>query len=185
MEPIKTLGQILQTEAERDAIHIAIAPVIAAHSLRPGDHVGLNESGEADNLTENDIGVVDPFLKAPVRRGQRFWLFLYPNTITSLRHEWMHPTFGGPQQPTTISREDHIEKSRTWITEHAFTLGLTDDVLIQNAERWLEDQDYTVQRDSQRWRDNFNATEFWHHYEVVTGKIVPEDKKQSFYCCSC
>lgn len=34
------------------------------------------------------VGIVDPFLRESVQPSQRFWLFLYPNTVTSLRHEW-------------------------------------------------------------------------------------------------
>jgi hypothetical protein len=86
------VGQLIAGEARRDAIHVAVAPVVAAHTLRPGDHVGLRPDGRAAEAS-NPIGIVDPFLRAPVAEGQRFWLFLYPNTITSLRHVWTHPAF--------------------------------------------------------------------------------------------
>jgi hypothetical protein len=36
---------------------------------------------------------VDPFLADPVQPGQMFWLFLYPQTITGLRHVWEHLAF--------------------------------------------------------------------------------------------
>lgn len=90
------LGQLLPThEKQRDAVHVAIAPVTAAQPLSPGQHVGF----VAENGTEfvghspDLIGIVDPFLKQEVQTGERFWLFLYPGTVTSLRHVWTHPTF--------------------------------------------------------------------------------------------
>lgn len=79
-------------DARRDAVHIAVAPVVAAEELAPGRRVGLREDGLASG-GEEPIGVVDPFREAPVLPGQLFWLFLFPGTITSLRHVWTHPAF--------------------------------------------------------------------------------------------
>ena len=181
-EPITTIGKLLTGDEQRDAVHVAIAPVVAAAKLRPGEHVGLNDSGEADWRAEQ-IGIVDPFLTADVQRGERCWLFLYPNTIKSLRHEWFHPAF--VPAATTISDADHAAKSREWIKQHAAVLGLTDDVLMADAEHWLAYEEHQVQHNSERWRDYFQPEEFWHHYEIVTGKPVPSEKKRSFYCCTC
>jgi len=101
MTPVKitdaqtTMGQLIDEHARRDAIHFAVAPVIAAHMLAPGVHVGLNPDGTASQTAEYCIGIVDPFLRAIVPKGGRFWLILYPNTITGLRHVWEHEAFKG------------------------------------------------------------------------------------------
>jgi hypothetical protein len=90
------LGQLIENgERRRDAIHVPIASVTAAVRLVPGQHIGLVEDGNLELVGPCDepMGVVDPFLKADVEPGQRFWLFLYPGSIQGLRHVWSHPAF--------------------------------------------------------------------------------------------
>lgn len=90
------LGQFIDDgERRRDAIHVAVAPVTAAVRLAPGQHVGLIEAGNTELVGPCDanIGVVDPFLMGDVEPGRRFWMLLYPGTVTGLRHVWTHPTF--------------------------------------------------------------------------------------------
>jgi hypothetical protein len=102
-----SLGNLIADgDRRRDAVHIAIAPVTAAETLAPGQHVGFVAEGDLETVgvAENPIGVVDPFLREPVRKGQRFWLFLYPNTITGLRHVWTHPAFQA-QYRSALQRE--------------------------------------------------------------------------------
>jgi hypothetical protein len=102
-----SLGKlIVDGDRRRDAVHIAVAPVTAAGALAPGQHVGFVADGDIETVgvAEKPVGVVDPFLREPVQKGERFWLFLYPNTITGLRHVWTHPAFQAQYQ-SALKRE--------------------------------------------------------------------------------
>lgn len=91
MEQVK-LGKLLDGTEQRDAIHVAIAPVVADTDLLPGQHVALIGQGRI-GPDGPLVGIVDPFLRKKVKAGERCWLCLYPQTVTSLRHEWTHPAF--------------------------------------------------------------------------------------------
>ena len=100
-----TLGQLCTSDARRDAIHVAIAPVQAAEELYPGEDVGFTVDrrvGRCNHVHTDEeftlIGIVDPFLMENVHENEWFYLWLYPNTVTSLRHAWTHPAFK-PQLP--------------------------------------------------------------------------------------
>ena len=102
---------IADGDRRRDAVHVAVAPVTAAVRLAPGEHVAFDPPGQTETVGPVEpgrgAGVVDPFLAIEVRPGQRFWLFVYPNTVTSLRHVWTHPAFA-PRVPAPVvgSKED-------------------------------------------------------------------------------
>lgn len=89
---VPNLGGIPDEAAYRDAVHVAVAPVVAGQSLWPGQHVGIAE-GKAWTECVNLIGIVDPFRCGRVFLGERFWLLLYPGTVTNLRHTWQHSAF--------------------------------------------------------------------------------------------
>ncbi len=93
MDDLPKIGKLIEGHAYRDAIHVAIAPVEAAERLSPGDHVALDDSGRALWTVERGVGIVDPFLLGDVREGERFYVFLYPGSVTGIRHAWTHPAF--------------------------------------------------------------------------------------------
>jgi hypothetical protein len=96
-DPVK-VGQLIadKDRARRDAIHVAVAPARAAHELNPGERVGFVTKGDTEMVGHGILGthgIVDPFLTKPVKAGEWFWLFLYPDTTTSLKHFWSHPLY--------------------------------------------------------------------------------------------
>lgn len=114
------LGQLIQFDAARDAVHIAIAPVVAAEKLAPGQHVGFVEDStelveSVRGAAEKDrrIGIVDPFLPSIVLPTERFYMFLYPRSITSLRHDWTHPAFAKENPPPAMG------VSEIWLRAYA------------------------------------------------------------------
>ena len=174
------IGRIITSDQKRDAIHIAVAPMQAAEKLFPGKDVGLTAEGKA-SATEKLVGIVDPFLRGPVFAEQWFWVFLYPNTVTSLRHEWTHPAFD--TKPESLGTAD---EAREWLGVFAVHLGLSYDALMEAAEHYLSTGNVTVQQNSERWRDNFygNEKDFWKRYETMTGTKV-EDHDAVPFCCTC
>ena len=168
-----SIGKIITSPQERDAIHIAVAPMTAAELLQPGQHVGLTHNGAA-GFSDDPIGVVDPFLRTVVRKGAKFWLFLYPNTITSLRHEWIHPAFVASAK----------QESERWLLDFADTWEMNYNLMFDGAVRG----DYVTAGVDLHGRDELGADHdlFWHHLEVVTGRsFTDEHVAKTSWGCSC
>jgi len=103
------VGRILTDEkVGRDAIHIPVIPMLVGHTVKPGDHVGILDS-EASALAEEKVGIIDPFITAPhIFKGQKVLVFLYPGSVTSLRHIWTHPAFAVkvPPKPNSEKQDE-------------------------------------------------------------------------------
>jgi hypothetical protein len=167
------LGQLAPEDQKRDAVHIAVCPVVAGERLAPGEHIGfidqaLNTVGDCDK----PLGIVDPFLKQMLNPGDRFFMFLYPGTITSLRHDWEHPAWEGD-----------VPQSMRWIQDFAKSIDQNYDSLMQAAANFQITGDYTYDN-SEKYKDRWSAfPEFWKHYEVVTGNKVNDNSVP--FTCSC
>ncbi|MDR3582627.1 MAG: hypothetical protein P4L67_05115 [Candidatus Pacebacteria bacterium] len=188
-DALDTLGSIITENEKRDAIHLAVENVVAAHVLRPGEHVGFWAVGIVGSSSK-PVGIVDPFLKTAVNEGEHFWLIVYPRQITSLRHVWTHPAFPDASelktQEVAIQREvDPVAESRRWIDNFAASIDQTTNRLMEAAATWINDREFTY--DNSRAYSDFQHKfpEFWGHYEVVTGAKVEEDDRERFFTCGC
>ena len=176
MDNLKTLGKLIigKSEQERDAVHVAIASVTAAETLSPGQHIGfIGTNTETVGPTLHNIGIVDPYLKVKVPRGGRFWMWLYPGTITSLQHIWDHPSFVNPVTGA----------SEVWLREFADSADMSYESLLDAAEAYIKYDDYVCE--GGRYEGFYTPEVFWDHYEVVTSKKVEPRKRGNFFSCSC
>lgn len=182
------LGQLITTAQNRDAIHIAIVPALAGMYLAPGDRIALNLKGEAIR-SSSSIGIVDPFLQVnAISPGEKFWLYLNPGSITSLRHEWTHPAFANEAAPTNNQAAETIADSKAaserWLREYIARQDLPsyERVMAKVLEQdvgW--DEDYITFEGVDAHADI--PPEFWDHVRVVTG--VDVRVKATLFSCSC
>lgn len=188
-DALETLGTIIGNSEKRDAIHLAVEPVIAGeYSLLPGEHVGVwkNADGVLVAGYGDSLGIVDPFLREPVKPHERFWLIVYPRKITSLRHVWTHPDFDDVEDLVTIDYANY-RASEKWIRDYAISINVGYDEIMDFTRVYVADEskypDYWSQGD--RFEGTSLPYEFWIHYENVTQTKVPENRKESFFSCAC
>lgn len=187
------LGEVITTDQKRDAIHVAVVPAVSGERvLRGGDHVGIADGRLMKQ--EPYLGVVDPFLRTVVLENQKCWLFLYPNTITSLRHEWVHPAFPLPEKEPAQSAEKDLSThvrvqegnefeagSVEWLTDFALDHGISFDELVEGAVSG-EGACFGVDRDT----GTIENPVFWQHIAAVTGKIFDGGHIYgTHFVCSC
>lgn len=197
-----TLGKIIVRVQQRDAIHIAVAPVVAPVRLKPGQHV--DQIGDPEG---NWVGIVDPFLREDVYPGEWFWLLLYPNTVTTLRHEWTHPAFDAvteanrseseqwlrafvarwnPQEYIDNIRDYYASKGENdaypdWSHDQFYNLLLSE---VQSPEGYFTAHGIGLHGRGDLGRDEERL--FWHHVEIVTGKKFSASHRENFgWSCTC
>lgn len=178
------VGNIIEGNAHRDAIHVAIAPVIAGQVIQPGEHIGFNRSHTKVFPGANKlIGIADPFLKERIEIGDTFWIFLYPQTITGMRHHWQHPEFqeeGSMDFPHPDDIPDYLKNEHAaWIRGWASTIPLAYDVVMDGAKDYLETGEYLCFGGLLEGIDI--PDEFWEHYNALTGA----NGSGHFFICSC
>jgi hypothetical protein len=191
-----TLGKLIDDTEQRDAVHFALAPVYATVKLAPGQAVGFINGTQNAGPCSDPVGIVDPFLKHWVRPGERFWMFLNPNSITGLRHEWTHPAYTAAEKLGRVEAVTNAltgrEDARKWLMKFAAEWGMDYELMIQTAAKpnFKDDwNNYITAHGS----DLHNATElgddhpkFWENLERLTGQKFDEEHRGKIgWSCSC
>lgn len=171
------LGKIIKGEAFKDAIHVAVYPVIAGERLSPGERIGLTSDKKAVKSGKK-LGIVDPYLQTDVLPGQKFYMCLLPNTVKGMRHEWSHPSF--IDENTDLKQESVI-----WIQNFAKECGISYSDIMDSARELLERGSTSFYGDDTPEIFRYRQREFWYHHQVVTGIPIPDNMDDFYFSCSC
>lgn len=181
-DALATLGTKIDENQGRDAIHLAVENVVAGQMLGPGDDIGFLDDGRV-GYVNNPVGIVDPFLKDMIQENERFWLIVYPRTITSLRHVWSHPSI-----PDKIQSKAESEQ---WIKDFLDNGIKTDYDVVMSAIKahfgpWGDISSDSICLSEDIDGDREIPPEFWVHFQIVTGidtSKVPT--KPTYFRCAC
>ncbi|MCW5720736.1 MAG: hypothetical protein KIS86_06300 [Devosia sp.] len=205
-DAVATIGMLIPEDAGRDAIHLATEPVVAGERLHAGQHIGFLKDGTVGTAAKELLGIVDPFLASTLFPGDRFWLVVYPRTITSLRHVWTHPSFAPAEivaadkaeaDPSPYRVPNDIDASRAWVNNWLSgadqPLETVDELIVVIEGGSVGDGDYYTVKLSD-WDSNaIHSTgsdahahipqELWDHMEVVMQKRI--QKRPEYFSCGC
>jgi hypothetical protein len=189
-DALDTLGTFIDENQKRDAIHLAVEPVIAGEELFPGCHIDVKHGIATRVKAGTGLGIVDPFLIKEIEKGARFWFVMYPRQVRSLRHVWTHPAF--PDEPVAAGPADKAA-SEAWLRafcDSADCPRYDEMIALLSGKRTDDDDDYTSCHIDDEYL-HFSGTdahgeippEFWRHVETVLGcKFV---NHPTSFSCSC
>lgn len=187
MDADVNLGFKPSDNASRDAIHIAVIPMIAGERLLVASRVSVFD-GECF-IYRGDreaVGIVDPYRRTAVNKGDRFWLCLFPKTVTSLRHHWEHPEFPADEPEPQKPQVSELEESERWLREYAKAMNPEDSPnnaytrLIYGLE---SGELFAHGSDLHGLADVTDAEELKYHAEKVLG--IKIDFGNFTFRCSC
>jgi hypothetical protein len=189
-DAVATMGAILPNDAGgRDAVHVAVFSAVSTERLYPGQDITIISHEERDARVApgpNAVAIVDPFLRAAVPAGERFWAYLYPRTITALSHRWSHPAFESEAATAYVPPAGKL-RSEEWLRAFCDTADCPGYLaVIAKAEEFL---DGALDSDESLFFVGRNAQgdippEFWTHVGVVLGRVIPP-KVPAYFLCSC
>jgi hypothetical protein len=194
-DALETLGKLIDENQKRDAIHLAVEPVIAGERLQPGEHITVANGIAMSTEVGKGLGIVDPFLSNAIQKGQRFWFVMYPRMVHSLRHVWTHPAFADDRGAETVAPPSEAE-SEKWLRNFIATADCPDfeTVIAAATGQPLDDVDgygSAYNNDGEylffSGRDAHSDIPpvFWDHIENYTGIKIPNNLRAKSFSCSC
>lgn len=182
---LRSIGKLVEGSPPRDAVHIAVIAVEAGETLKPGERVAMSDglAVSSENRAGDWHGVVDPYLYNNVAKGERFWLFLQPGSITALTHLWSHYAF--PSSNSTPPDADYVA-SDAWLRKFADDHAIPLKDLVEHAVKGDIDDGHRDWFGTDDDAHNPLDSDFWHHIEIVTGKHYDENHRQlTVFSCTC
>jgi hypothetical protein len=189
----ETIGKLLVGQHERDAIHIAVLPVICgAQYLCAGEHIKLQlgtiETAIRAQEPADSHGIVDPFITDTIYRGQQFWMFVTPNTVTGLKHVWDHPMLKAASNVQRVMGSPEL-----WLRQFAERWNFDYDEMIRTASSMSEsdgewDNYITAQGVDLHSRGELGEDYdlFWMNLESMTGRSYSQPYREKLgWSCSC
>ena len=186
-------------EAERDAVHIAIVPLVAGCDLYPGhpfrlSHGTTDVAISAQYHEKEAVGITNPFLGPNhyrIRKGDRFYGVLWPGTVVGMKHHWKHPAF----DEVTPCDNEHV----AWLRKFSEKWGFVHEEMMVAATRKYQEGE---EAGDDRWDDDYivaygrdlhgtedfelgEEAEFWDHIKALTGVDPEVQKKHVSWSCSC
>lgn len=104
---------------------------------------------------------------------------------------WKRPERSNPYDPTGKTPEEIAELvhdkmqggPRMRMAEYAYEMGSTYHEVLERTKAFVEDNEYWSE--GSRFEGASVYPGFWNDYELITGEVVPADKKHNFFSCSC
>ncbi len=203
MDPINSIGKKLTGIEERDCVHIALMPAIAAEEVYPGEEVALAYGTKntikpaSSSYGIKTIGIVDPFIGLPnsgedhtwrsriIEKGEKCYVFLFPGTVNGMRHQWHHPEIDKALTPVSPAEE--------WLRKFADRWNFDYDEMISSAIQ-EPDEDGFGGYITSRGKDLHSVSDidyedlkmFWECIESITGASFSQKHKDALdWSCTC
>jgi hypothetical protein len=188
-DTLKKLGTVRAKDEGRDAIHLAVVTLQALERfvVPPIGNLWVDHLGKPAPTPASAVGIIDPFLPRGtlIEKGEWFFVYLKPGSISGLRHVWSHEAFPEGQKDALKEAKEKAERRvRDWCRE-TDTYGLDYQTCIELFE---EGESGSFRLDGIAIYSSDEATgeipsSILDDIELIIGK--PLASRPEFFRCAC